>query len=387
MTPLPLRQRPAWAALERHHDEIGQRHLRELFADDPNRGGRLTAEAAGLYLDYSKNRVTDETIALLLELAVESELAERRDMMFRGDRINVSEDRSVLHVALRMPKGTTLVVDGTDVVAEVHDVLDRMRAFADRVRSGEWKGHTGKPIKNIVNVGIGGSDLGPVMAYEALRYYTRRDLTFRFVSNVDATDFVEATRDLAADETLFIISSKTFGTLETLTNAHSARAWTLGQLGDEAAVAKHFVAVSTNAEKVGAFGIDTANMFGFWDWVGGRYSMDSAIGLSTMLAIGPDAFGDMLAGFHAMDEHFRTAPLAENLPVLMGLLAFWYADFFGAQTVGVMPYDQYLKRFPAYLQQLTMESNGKHVTLEGAPVDYDTGAVYWGEPGTNGQHS
>ncbi len=387
MTPLPLRQRPAWAALERHHDEIGQRHLRELFADDPDRGERLTAEAAGLYLDYSKNRVTDETIALLLQLAVESELAERRDMMFRGDRINVSEDRSVLHVALRMPKGTTLVVDGTDVVAEVHDVLDRMRAFADRVRSGEWKGHTGKPIKNIVNVGIGGSDLGPVMAYEALRYYTRRDLTFRFVSNVDATDFVEATRDLAADETLFIISSKTFGTLETLTNAHSARAWTLGQLGDEAAVAKHFVAVSTNAEKVAAFGIDTANMFGFWDWVGGRYSMDSAIGLSTMLAIGPDAFDEMLAGFHAMDEHFRTAPLAENLPVLMGLLAFWYADFFGAQTVGVMPYDQYLKRFPAYLQQLTMESNGKHVTLEGARVDYDTGAVYWGEPGTNGQHS
>jgi glucose-6-phosphate isomerase len=307
--------------------------------------------------------------------------------MFRGDRINVSENRSVLHVALRMPKGTSLVVDGVDVVAEVHDVLDRMADFARRIRSGEWKGYTGKPIRNVINVGIGGSDLGPVMAYEALRHYSRRDMTFRFVSNVDSTDFVEATRDLYADETLFIISSKTFGTLETLTNAHSARNWVIGQLGDDDAVAKHFVAVSTNAEKVEAFGIDTANMFGFWDWVGGRYSMDSAIGLSTMIAIGPDHFGEMLAGFHDMDEHFRTAPLAENLPVLMGLLAVWYGDFFGAQTTGVMPYDQYLKRFPAYLQQLTMESNGKHVTLEGAHVDYDTGAIYWGEPGTNGQHS
>jgi glucose-6-phosphate isomerase len=314
-------------------------------------------------------------------------VAERRDAMFRGDRINVSENRSVLHVALRMPKGTSLVVDGVDVVAQVHEVLDRMADFARRIRSGEWKGYTGKPIRNVINVGIGGSDLGPVMAYEALRHFSRRDMTFRFVSNVDSTDFVEATRDLYADETLFIISSKTFGTLETLTNAHSARDWVIGQLGDDEAVAKHFVAVSTNAEKVEAFGIDTANMFGFWDWVGGRYSMDSAIGLSTMIAIGPDHFGEMLAGFHDMDEHFRTAPLAENLPVLMGLLAVWYGDFFGAQTAGVMPYEQYLKRFPAYLQQLTMESNGKHVTLEGAHVDYDTGAIYWGEPGTNGQHS
>ena len=384
---LPLRRRPAWAALQAHHDEIAGRHLRELFAEDPDRGERLRLEAVGLYLDYSKNRVTDETMRLLLQLAEESHLADHRDAMFRGDRINVSEDRSVLHVALRMPKGTALVVDGVDVVAEVHEVLDRMSAFADRVRSGDWKGHTGKPIRNVVNIGIGGSDLGPVMAYEALRHYSRRDMTFRFVSNVDSTDFVEATRDLAADETLFIISSKTFGTLETLTNAHSARDWAVGQLGDEAAVAKHFVAVSTNAEKVAAFGIDTANMFGFWDWVGGRYSMDSAIGLSTMLAVGPDGFAEMLAGFHAMDEHFRTAPLGENLPVLMGLLAVWYGDFFGAQTIGVMPYEQYLKRFPAYLQQLTMESNGKHVTLDGAHVDYDTGAVYWGEPGTNGQHS
>ncbi|MGH3406976.1 MAG: glucose-6-phosphate isomerase [Streptosporangiaceae bacterium] len=387
MPTAPLREHPAWKALGQHYAEISGVHLRELFADDPGRGERLTAEAAGLYLDYSKNRVTDQTMRLLVQLAEESGMAERRDAMFRGERVNVSENRSVLHVALRMPKGTSLVVDGVDVVAQVHEVLDRMTGFAQRIRSGEWKGYTGKPIRNVINVGIGGSDLGPVMAYEALRHYSRRDMTFRFVSNVDSTDFVEATRDLYADETLFIVSSKTFGTLETLTNAHSARDWVIGQLGDEEAVAKHFVAVSTNAEKVEAFGIDTANMFGFWDWVGGRYSMDSAIGLSTMIAIGPDHFGEMLAGFHDMDEHFRTAPLAENLPVLMGLLAVWYGDFFGAQTAGVMPYEQYLKRFPAYLQQLTMESNGKHVTLEGAHVDYDTGAIYWGEPGTNGQHS
>ena len=377
----------SWKALEHHHSEIASKHLRELFGDDPGRGERLTAEAVGLYLDYSKNRVTDETMRLLVELARECRVEQRRDMMFRGDKINVSEDRSVLHVALRMPKGTSLVVDGVDVVAEVHDVLDRMAAFANRIRSGDWKGHTGKPIRNVVNVGIGGSDLGPVMAYEALRHYSDRNLTCRFVSNVDSTDFVEATRDLSAEETLFIISSKTFGTLETLTNATSAREWVVSQLGAEEAVAKHFVAVSTNAEKVAAFGIDTANMFGFWDWVGGRYSMDSAIGLSTMIAIGPEQFEEMLAGFHAMDEHFRTAPLEQNLPVLMGLLAVWYANFFGVQTIGVMPYDQYLKRFPAYLQQLTMESNGKHVTLEGVRVDYDTGPVYWGEPGTNGQHS
>jgi glucose-6-phosphate isomerase len=384
---LPLRQRPAWKALEQHHSEIAGRHLRELFAEDPGRGERLTAEAAGLYLDYSKNRVTDETLRLLLQLAEESGVEQRRDAMFAGERINVSENRSVLHVALRMPKDSSLVVDGVDVVAQVHDVLERMSDFADRVRSGEWKGFTGRPIKNVVNVGIGGSDLGPVMAYEALRYYTRRDLTFRFVSNVDSTDFVEATRDLSADETLFIISSKTFGTLETLTNARSARDWLVGELGSEEAVARHFVAVSTNAERVSEFGIDTANMFGFWDWVGGRYSMDSAIGLSTMVAIGPERFYEMLAGFHEMDEHFASAPLERNLPVLMGLLAVWYGDFFGAQTWGVMPYDQYLKRFPAYLQQLTMESNGKHVTIDGTTVDYDTGAVYWGEPGTNGQHS
>ncbi|HEY2287618.1 MAG TPA: glucose-6-phosphate isomerase, partial [Streptosporangiaceae bacterium] len=348
---------------------------------------RLTASAEGIYLDYSKNRVTDETMALLTELARESGVPQRRDAMFAGEHINVSEDRAVLHVALRMPRGESLVVDGEDVVAQVHEVLDRMRAFADRIRSGEWKGFTGKPIRNVVNVGIGGSDLGPVMAYEALRHYSRRDLTFRFISNVDSTDFVEATRDLAADETLFIISSKTFGTLETLTNATSARDWVVAELGDEAAVARHFVAVSTNAEKVAAFGIDTDNMFEFWDWVGGRYSMDSAIGLSTMLAIGPDGFAELLAGFHAMDEHFRTAPLEANLPVLMGLLAVWYGGFFDAQSIGVMPYEQYLKRFPAYLQQLTMESNGKHVTLDGEHVDYQTGAVYWGEPGTNGQHS
>jgi len=383
----PLRERKAWQALERNHAEIGQLHLRELFATDKGRGERLTAEAEGIYLDYSKNRVTDETMRLLVELAEESGLPQRRDAMFAGEHINVSEDRAVLHVALRMPETATLVVDGADVVAEVHKVLGQMRAFAEKVRSGEWKGYTGKRIRNVINVGIGGSDLGPVMAYEALRHYSDRDMTFRFVSNVDSTDFVEATRDLAADETMFIISSKTFGTLETLTNARSARDWVVGALGSEDAVARHFVAVSTNAEKVTAFGIDTANMFGFWDWVGGRYSMDSAIGLSTMIAIGPDNFSEMLAGFHAMDEHFRTAPLAQNLPVIMGLLCVWYGDFFDAQTVGVMPYDQYLKRFPAYLQQLTMESNGKHVTLTGQRVDYQTGAVFWGEPGTNGQHS
>ena len=387
MPPTALRERKAWQALQRHYAEISGRHLRDLFAEDPGRGERLSAEAAGLYLDYSKNRVTDETLRLLIRLAEESGLEQRRDAMFRGEHINVSEDRAVLHVALRMPADQRLVVDGVDVVQQVHEVLGRMRQFAERIRSGEWKGHTGKPIRNIVNVGIGGSDLGPVMAYEALRYYSMRELTFRFVSNVDSTDFAEATRDLAAEETLFIISSKTFGTLETLTNATSARDWVVGELGDESAVAKHFVAVSTNAERVRAFGIDTANMFGFWDWVGGRYSMDSAIGLSTMVAIGPERFGEMLAGFHDMDEHFRTAPLAQNLPVLMGVLAVWYRDFFGAQTYGVMPYEQYLKRFPAYLQQLTMESNGKHVTLEGHRVDYDTGAIYWGEPGTNGQHS
>jgi glucose-6-phosphate isomerase len=387
MSTTPLRERPSWAALAAHHTEIGGRHLRQLFADDPARGERLRAQAAGLYLDYSKNRITDETVRLLIELARESELEQRRDLMFAGEKINTSEHRSVLHVALRMPKGTPLVVDGVDVVAQVHQELDRMAAFAERVRSGEWRGHTGKPIRTVVNVGIGGSDLGPVMAYEALRHYTRRDLNFRFVSNVDSTDFVEATRDLSAEETLFIISSKTFGTLETLTNAHSARDWVVGQLGDDAAVAKHFVAVSTNADRVAEFGIDTANMFGFWDWVGGRYSMDSAIGLSTMVAIGPERFAEMLAGFHDMDEHFRSTPLEQNLPALMGLLTVWYVNFFGVQSVGVMPYEQYLKRFPAYLQQLTMESNGKHVTSDGRRVDYDTGPVYWGEPGTNGQHS
>jgi glucose-6-phosphate isomerase len=387
MPTIPLRERPSWKALEQHYCEIGGRHLRELFADDPGRGERLSAEAAGVYLDYSKNRITDETLRLLIQLAQESGLEARRDKMFSGEPVNVSENRPALHVALRMPKGSHLAVEGADVVAQVHEVLDRMADFAQRVRSGRWQGYTGKPIRNIVNVGIGGSDLGPVMAYEALRYYTRRDLVLRFVSNVDATDFAEATRDLYADETLFIISSKTFGTLETLTNARSARDWVVGQLGSDEAVAKHFVAVSTNAERVAEFGIDTANMFGFWDWVGGRYSMDSAIGLSTMLAIGPEHFAELLAGFHEMDEHFATAPLEANLPVLMGLLAVWYGDFFGAQTAGVMPYEQYLKRFPAYLQQLTMESNGKHVRLDGTPVDYETGAVYWGEPGTNGQHS
>ncbi|MGH3291279.1 MAG: glucose-6-phosphate isomerase [Trebonia sp.] len=387
MPATPLRERKAWQALERHYAEISGTHLRDLFAADPGRGERLTAEAVGIYLDYSKNRITDETLRLLTELAEESGVAVWRDAMFRGEHINVSEDRAVLHTALRLPATATLVVDGQDVVADVHAVLARMRDFSNRVRSGEFKGYTGKPIKNVINVGIGGSDLGPVMAYEALKHYCTRDITFRFVSNVDSTDFVEAVRDLSADETLFIISSKTFGTLETLTNAESAKEWVVSALGSPDAVANHFVAVSTNAEKVSAFGIDTANMFGFWDWVGGRYSMDSAIGLSTMIALGADQFDEMLAGFHAMDEHFRTAPLASNLPVLMGLLAVWYRDFFGAQTVGVMPYDQYLKRFPAYLQQLTMESNGKHVTLDGKHVDYDTGAVYWGEPGTNGQHS
>jgi glucose-6-phosphate isomerase len=384
---LPLRERPAFEALGQHHAKLAGTHLRELFAGDPRRGERFCAEAAGLYLDYSKNLITDETLALLLQLAEQSELQRRRDMMFAGERINVSENRPVLHVALRMPKGASLVVDGVNVVTKVHEVLDRMADFATRIRSGAWRGHTGKPIRNIVNIGIGGSDLGPVMAYEALRHYTDRGLTFRFVSNVDSTDFAEATRDLAAEETLFIVSSKTFSTLETLTNAISARDWVLGELGDPSAIARHFVAVSTNAERVAEFGIDTANMFGFWDWVGGRYSMDSAIGLSTMVAVGPERFSQMLAGFHAMDEHFRTAPLGENLPVLMGLLAVWYVDFFGAQSIGVMPYDQYLKRFPAYLQQLTMESNGKQVTLEGTAVDYPTGPVYWGEPGTNGQHS
>jgi glucose-6-phosphate isomerase len=382
-----LTDRKAWQALERHYAEISGRHLRDLFAADPGRGERLTAEAAGIFLDYSKNRVTDETMRLLIELASESGVPERRDAMFRGDHINVSENRAVLHVALRMPATASLVVDGKDVIPDVHAVLSRMRELATKIRSGEFKGFTGKPIKNIINVGIGGSDLGPVMAYEALRHYTARDHTFRFVSNVDSTDFAEATRDLDPAETLFIISSKTFGTLETLANATSARDWITSALGSEKAVANHFVAVSTNAERVSAFGIDTANMFGFWDWVGGRYSMDSAIGLSTMIALGPDQFDEMLAGFHEMDEHFRTAPLNSNLPVLLGVLAVWYRDFFGAQTAGVMPYEQYLKRFPAYLQQLTMESNGKHVTLSGRHVDYDTGAVYWGEPGTNGQHS
>jgi glucose-6-phosphate isomerase len=385
---LPLTSRPAWRALAAHHEAVRGLTLRELFASDPDRGRRLTAQGPGVFLDYSKNRVTDETIGLLLRLARDCGLAERIAAMFRGDRINVSENRSVLHVALRAPRTESIVVDGHDVVPDVHAVLDRMTAFADRVRSGEWKGHTGKPIRNVVNIGIGGSDLGPVMAYEALKFYSDRALTFRFVSNVDGTDFVEATVDLDPAETLFIISSKTFTTLETMTNAHTARDWALrGMGGESAAVAKHFVAVSTNDAKVTEFGIDTANMFGFWDWVGGRYSMDSAIGLSTMLAIGPDNFRAMLGGFHEMDEHFRTTPFEHNLPVLMGVVSIWYNDFFGAQTVAVLPYDQYLKRFPAYLQQLTMESNGKHVTLDGGRVAVDTGPIYWGEPGTNGQHS
>jgi len=382
-----LTDRPAWGALEQHYGELRDKHLRELFAADETRGERLVAEGAGLYLDYSKNRITDETVGLLQALAEQSGLTDRIEAMFTGERINVSENRSVLHVALRMPKSASLIVDGVDVVKEVHEVLDRMAAFSGRVRSGEWRGHTDRPIRNVINIGIGGSDLGPVMAYEALRHYSDRDMTFRFVSNVDSTDIVEATRDLDPAQTLFIISSKTFTTLETMTNARSARDWTLAALKDEAAIAKHFVAVSTNAEKVTEFGIDTDNMFGFWEWVGGRYSMDSAIGLSTMLAVGPEGFGEMLAGFHEIDEHFRSAPFAQNLPMLMGLLAVWYGDFFGAQTVGVLPYSQYLKRFPAYLQQLTMESNGKHVTIGGRHVDYETGAVYWGEPGTNGQHS
>ena len=383
-----LSERRCWQRLSRHHQDVKDLHLRDLFASDPARGERLVAEGAGLYLDYSKNRITDETIQLLGALAEQSGVPERTEAMFTGERINVSENRSVLHVALRMPRSASLIVDGVDVVKQVHDVLDRMSAFSERIRSGEWKGHTGKPIRNVVNIGIGGSDLGPVMAYEALRHYSDRDRTFRFVSNVDSTDIVEATRDLDPAETLFIVCSKTFTTLETMTNAQSAREWALAGLGgDEQAVAKHFVAVSTNSEKVTEFGIDTDNMFGFWEWVGGRYSMDSAIGLSTMLAIGPEHFHEMLAGFHAVDEHFKSTPFARNLPMLMGMLGVWYGDFFGAQTVGVMPYEQYLKRFPAYLQQLTMESNGKHVTLDGRHVDYETGAIYWGEPGTNGQHS
>jgi glucose-6-phosphate isomerase len=384
----PLRERESFKALERHHAELSGRHLRELFDEDPERGERLTLEAAGLFCDYSKNRVTGQTLSLLAALAEECGVAERREAMFRGEHINSTEDRAVLHVALRMPRDRSLIVDGEDVVKQVHEVLDRMSAFADRVRSGKWRGHTGEPIRNVINIGIGGSDLGPVMAYEALRHYSRRDMNFRFVSNVDGTDFAEATRDLDPAETLFVVSSKTFTTLETMTNARTAREWALAGLGgDDSAIAKHFVAVSTNAEGVSEFGIDTENMFGFWDWVGGRYSMDSAIGLSTMLAIGPEAFAGMLAGFHAVDEHFREAPAGSNLPELLGLLAVWYGDFFGSQTVAVLPYEQYLKRFPAYLQQLTMESNGKHVTLDGARVDYQTGAVYWGEPGTNGQHS
>jgi glucose-6-phosphate isomerase len=384
----PLRGRSAWGLLEKHYRKIKDVHLRQLFADDSERGTRLAAEAAGVYLDYSKNRITDETLRLLLALAHESGLKDRIEAMFRGDKINVSENRAVLHVALRAPRGASIIHDGRNVVPDVHAVLDRMADFAERVRSGAWKGRAGKRIRNVINVGIGGSDLGPVMAYEALRHYSDRAMTFRFVSNVDGTDFAEAVRDLDAAETLFIVSSKTFTTLETMTNARTARNWLLaGMQGEEGAIAKHFVAVSTNAKDVAKFGIDTANMFGFWDWVGGRYSMDSAIGLSTMLAIGPNNFRDMLAGFHEMDEHFRTTPFERNLPVLMGLLAIWYNDFFGAQTVAVLPYEQYLKRFPAYLQQLTMESNGKHVTLDGVRVDYDTGPIYWGEPGTNGQHS
>jgi len=383
----PLKQLPAWQALEAHAESLRGTHLRQLFADDPTRGERLNAEAAGIFLDYSKHRVTDETLKLFSQLAEESGLRAHIDSMFRGDKINITEDRAVLHTALRAPKDASIVVDGENVVPEVHAVLDKMAAFADSIRSGAWTGHTGKPIRNIVNIGIGGSDLGPVMAYEALRHYSDRDLTFRFVSNVDGTDFAEATHDLDPEETLFIVASKTFTTLETMTNAHTARVWSLAKLHEHAAVAKHFVAVSTNAAEVSKFGIDTANMFGFWDWVGGRYSMDSAIGLSTMVAIGPDNFRALLAGFHEMDEHFRTAPFAQNLPALMGFLAIWYNNFFDAQTVAVLPYDQYLKRFPAYLQQLTMESNGKHVTLDGRVTDYQTGPIFWGEPGTNGQHS
>ena len=383
-----LKRRPAWALLANHHKEMAKLHLRQLFADDAQRGERFTVEAAGIYLDYSKNRITDETLRLLLQLAEESGLREYRDAMFRGDKINVSEKRSVLHIALRAPRGASILHDGKNVVPDVHEVLDKMGAFADRVRSGAWQGHTGKRIRNVINIGIGGSDLGPVMAYEALKHYSDRSMTFRFISNVDGTDFAEAVGDLDPAETLFIVSSKTITTLETMTNAHTARDWLLAGLnGEQAATAKHFVAVSTNAQEVAKFGIDTANMFGFWDWVGGRYSMDAAIGLSTMLAIGPENFQAMLGGFHEMDEHFRTAPFEQNLPVLMGLLSIWYNNFFGAQTVAVLPYEQYLKRFPAYLQQLTMESNGKHVTREGRAVNYDTAPIYWGEPGTNGQHS
>jgi glucose-6-phosphate isomerase len=388
MSVLALGKRPVWASLEAHYQKMKGLHVRQLFAEDPNRGERLVVEAAGIYLDYSKNRITDETLKLLLRLARESGLRERVDAMFGGDKINVSEKRAVLHVALRAPRGASIMHDGRNVVPEVHAVLDRMADFANRLRGGAWKGSTGRRIRNVINIGIGGSDLGPVMAYEALKHYSERAMTFRFVSNVDGTDFAEAVRDLDPAETLFIVSSKTFTTLETMTNAHTARDWLLSGLkGDASAIAHHFVAVSTNAEEVAKFGIDTANMFGFWDWVGGRYSMDSAIGLSTMIAIGPDNFRTLLGGFQAMDEHFRTAPFERNLPVLMGLLAVWYNNFFGAQTVAVLPYEQYLKRFPAYLQQLTMESNGKHVTLDGVRVDYDTGPIYWGEPGTNGQHS
>ena len=383
----PLKQLPAWQALEAHAEELKSKHLRDLFAADAKRGEKFTAEACGIFLDYSKHRITSETLALFEELVKEAKVDERKGAMFSGEKINITENRAVLHVALRAPKGEQILVDGKDVVPEVHEVLEKMAAFAEQIRSGKWLGYTEKPIKNVVNVGIGGSDLGPVMAYEALRHYSDRDLTFRFVSNVDGTDFFEATRDLDPEETLFIISSKTFTTLETMTNAHSARTWTLGKLKHQDSIARHFVAVSTNAAEVSKFGIDTANMFGFWDWVGGRYSMDSAIGLSTMIAIGPKQYYEMLAGFHEMDEHFRTAPLEQNLPTLMGLLTVWYNDFFDAQTVAVLPYDQYLKRFPAYLQQLTMESNGKHVTLDGRVVDYQTGPVFWGEPGTNGQHS
>lgn len=383
----PLVDQPAWKALKAHSEQIRERHLRELFAEDASRGERLTAEAEGIFLDYSKNRVTDETLKLLVQLAEESGLKARTEAMFTGEKINITENRAVLHVALRAPKTEKILVDGEDVVPGVHEVLEKMAGFADRVRSGEWKGHTGKRIKNVVNIGIGGSDLGPVMAYEALKYYSQRDLTFRFVSNVDGTDFAEAVVDLDPEETLFLVASKTFTTLETMTNAHTAREWALAKLGDEKAVAKHFVAISTNAKEVAKFGIDTANMFGFWDWVGGRYSMDSAIGLSTMIAIGPAHFRELLDGFHAMDVHFRTAPIEKNLPALLGLLTVWYTEFFDAQTQAILPYEQYLKRFPAYLQQLTMESNGKHVTLDGATVTYETGPIYWGEPGTNGQHS
>jgi glucose-6-phosphate isomerase len=388
MTAPALRKRSAWVALEKHYQEMKGVHLRQLFAEDGKRGERLAVEAAGIYLDYSKNRITDQTLRLLLQLAQECGLRDRIDAMFRGDKINVSEKRAVLHVALRAPRGASILHDGQNVVPDVHAVLDKMADFSQRLRSGAWKGHTGKRTRNVINIGIGGSDLGPVMAYEALKHYSARDMTFRFVSNVDGTDFAEAVHDLDPAETLFIVSSKTFTTLETMTNAHTARDWLLAGLkGEASATAKHFVAVSTNAQEVAKFGIDTANMFGFWDWVGGRYSMDSAIGLSTMLAIGPDNFRAMLDGFHQIDEHFRSAPFERNLPVLMGLLGLWYNDFFGAQTTAVLPYEQYLKRFPAYLQQLTMESNGKHVTQDGIALDYDTGPIYWGEPGTNGQHS